>query len=110
MTPVPGSAVRTRSRRPSASALPSATTTMPAWIELPMPTPPPWWTLTQVAPALQDAVVREGLPQHRVDRGDVSGVAREGGPPERPDPAAEERSDIGRDEARVCERVLDARL
>ena len=24
---------------------------MPAWIELPMPTPPPWWTLTQVAPA-----------------------------------------------------------
>ena len=24
---------------------------MPAWIELPIPTPPPWWTLTQVAPA-----------------------------------------------------------
>ena len=24
---------------------------MPAWIELPMPTPPPWWTLTHVAPA-----------------------------------------------------------
>ena len=24
---------------------------MPLWIELPMPTPPPWWTLTQVAPA-----------------------------------------------------------
>ncbi len=24
---------------------------MPAWIELPIPTPPPWWTLTHVAPA-----------------------------------------------------------
>ena len=26
-------------------------TTMPAWIELPIPTPPPWCTLTHVAPA-----------------------------------------------------------
>ena len=24
---------------------------MPAWIERPMPTPPPWWIDTQVAPA-----------------------------------------------------------
>ena len=24
---------------------------MPLWIELPIPTPPPWCTLTQVAPA-----------------------------------------------------------
>ena len=24
---------------------------MPAWIELPIPTPPPWCTLTHVAPA-----------------------------------------------------------
>jgi hypothetical protein len=24
---------------------------MPAWIEDPMPTPPPWWTDTQWAPA-----------------------------------------------------------
>ena len=23
---------------------------MPAWIERPMPTPPPWWMLTHVAP------------------------------------------------------------
>ena len=51
MTPVPGSAVSTRSSRSAASVVPSATTTMPAWIELPIPTPPPWWTLTQVAPA-----------------------------------------------------------
>ena len=41
----------TRSSRSAASSVPSATTTMPAWIELPMPTPPPWWTLTHVAPA-----------------------------------------------------------
>src|SRR5581483_7692788 len=51
MTPVPGSVVSTRSSRSAASSDPSATTTMPAWIELPIPTPPPWWTLTQVAPA-----------------------------------------------------------
>ena len=51
MTPVPGSVVSTRSSRSAASSVPSATTTMPAWIELPMPTPPPWCTLTHVAPA-----------------------------------------------------------
>src|SRR5207244_7938314 len=50
-TPVPGSVVSTRSRRSAASSVPSATTTMPAWIELPIPTPPPWCTLTHVAPA-----------------------------------------------------------
>ncbi len=33
MTPVPGSAVSTRSRRRVAASVPSATTTMPAWIE-----------------------------------------------------------------------------
>ena len=38
---VPGSAVRTLSRRRAADSVPSATTTMPAWIELPIPTPPP---------------------------------------------------------------------
>ena len=47
---MPGSFVSTRSSRASAAALPSHTTTMPAWIEFPIPTPPPWWTLTQVAP------------------------------------------------------------
>ena len=51
MTPVPGSAVSTRSRRSSASSVPSATQTIPAWIERPIPTPPPWWMLTHEAPA-----------------------------------------------------------
>ena len=32
-------------------SVPSATTTMPACRLLPMPTPPPWWKLTQEAPA-----------------------------------------------------------
>src|SRR5439155_1137092 len=50
-TPVPGSVVSTRSRRSPISSVPSATTTMPAWIALPIPTPPPWCTLTHVAPA-----------------------------------------------------------
>ncbi len=30
--------------------MPSATLTWPAWIERPMPTPPPWWIETQEAP------------------------------------------------------------
>ena len=50
MTPVPGSLVRTSSTRRAASSEPSATTTTPAWIERPIPTPPPWWTLTHEAP------------------------------------------------------------
>ena len=50
MTPIPGSLVSTLCSRSAALEVPSATTTMPAWIELPIPTPPPWWTLTQVAP------------------------------------------------------------
>src|SRR5213592_3605549 len=58
MIPVPGSVVSTRSRRRAASGVPSATTTMPAWIEYPMPTPPPWCTDTHVAP---DAVLRSAL-------------------------------------------------
>ena len=33
---------RTRRRVGAAASVPSATTTMPAWIELPIPTPPPW--------------------------------------------------------------------
>ena len=64
----------------------------------------------QLQPPLQDTVLREQLQQRRVDRGDVRRIARQRGPPERPDAAAEERPDIGRDEARVCERILDARL
>lgn len=32
------------------SGVPSATVTWPAWMERPMPTPPPWWMETQEAP------------------------------------------------------------
>src|SRR6202049_5009151 len=42
MTPVPGSLVSTRSSFRAAASVPSATTTMPAWMERPIPTPPPW--------------------------------------------------------------------
>ena len=50
MTPIPGSLVSTRSIFWAARSVPSATQTWPAWIERPMPTPPPWWIDTQVAP------------------------------------------------------------
>src|SRR5205809_450097 len=98
---------------------------MPAWIELPIPTPPPWSTLavpepadarrkalerdptrSEGQPADQRRVVREELEEHPVDGGDVARIARECGPPERPDTAAEQRPNIGRDKARVCERFL----
>src|SRR5581483_5271160 len=59
-------------------------------------------------PPLQERVVREELLQSFVDGGDVAGIAGEGGPAERADPAAEERADIGRDEARVCEGLAYA--
>ena len=187
---MPGSVVSTRSSLSAASSLPSATTTIPAWIELPMPTPPPWCTLTQVAPAatltsafrigqsaiasepsriasvsrygdatepesrwsrpittgadtapertssliaspafarspvaepadprrqalegdasrselepaLEERVVREQGRELAVDRVDVRRVAREHRPPKRPDPTAEERPDVRRDEARI---------
>ena len=52
-------------------------------------------------PALQEDVVGEQPLQLAIDRLDVGGVAGEHGPPERADAAAEERPDIGRDEARV---------
>ena len=51
MTPVPGSQVRTRSSFSAARSVPSATHTIPAWIERPIPTPPPWWMQTHEAPA-----------------------------------------------------------
>ena len=55
---MPGSLVSTRVTFSYAGAEPSATTTTPAWIDLPMPTPPPWCTDTQVAP---DAVLSSAL-------------------------------------------------
>ena len=50
MTPIPGSLVSTRSSFCAASSVPSATETWPAWMDRPMPTPPPWWMDTQLAP------------------------------------------------------------
>ena len=55
---MPGSLVSTRSIFSAASSVPSATVTWPAWSERPMPTPPPWWKETQVAP---DAVLTSAL-------------------------------------------------
>src|SRR4051794_2583169 len=49
-TPIPGSFVSTRSALRAASSVPSTTTTCPAWMERPIPTPPPWWMLTHDAP------------------------------------------------------------
>ncbi len=40
----------TRSIFAAASGVPSATHTWPACSDRPMPTPPPWWNDTQVAP------------------------------------------------------------
>ena len=58
MIPIPGSLVSTRSILLAARSVPSATQTWPAWIERPMPTPPPWWMETQVAP---EAVLTSAL-------------------------------------------------
>ena len=55
----------------------------------------------QLEPALQQHVLGKQPPQLLVDRGDVGRIAGQGGPAKRSDAAAEERPDIGRDEARV---------
>src|SRR5262249_41247477 len=47
----PGWVASRRSSRSACASLPSARTTSPAWMALPIPTPPPWWTLPHVAPA-----------------------------------------------------------
>ena len=52
-------------------------------------------------PPLQERVVGEQALQLAIDRRDVGGVAGKHRPPERTDAAAEERPNIGRDEARV---------
>ena len=64
----------------------------------------------ELEPALEDCVVGKEATQHLVDRRDVGRVAGQDRPPKRPDSATEERADIGRDEARVCEGLLYARL
>ena len=45
-----GSLVSTRSSLAAARSVPSATDTWPAWMDRPIPTPPPWWMDTQLAP------------------------------------------------------------
>ena len=62
----------------------------------------------ELEPATEQHVVREEPRELAVDLRDVAGIAGEGGPPERPDAPAEERPDVGRDEARVCERIVYA--
>ena len=47
---MPGSFVRRRSSFWAARSVPFATETCPAWMDRPIPTPPPWWMDTQVAP------------------------------------------------------------
>ena len=64
----------------------------------------------ELEPALEEEVVREEAPQRPVDRCDVLRIPRQHRPAEGPDASAEERSDIGRDEARICESVLDPGL
>ena len=59
----------------------------------------------ELEPPLEKRVVGEQLLQPCVDRRDVLFGPGERDPAEWPDAAAEERPDIGRDEARVCERV-----
>ena len=56
---------------------------------------------SELEPALEERILGEEASQRVVDRGDVGRVAGERGPAERADAAAEERPDIGRDEARV---------
>ena len=70
---MPGSLVRRRSSFCAARSVPSATETWPAWMERPMPTPPPWWMETQVAP---EARVEQGVEQRPV--GDRVGAVGHG--------------------------------
>src|SRR3954469_16891716 len=60
----------------------------------------------QLQPALEQDVVGKEPTQRLVDYGDVGLVAGKRGPPKWADPFAEERPDIGRDEARVCKCLL----
>src|SRR5216684_6590109 len=79
MTPVPGSFVSTRSSLRAASAVPSATTTIPAWIERPMPTPPPWCTLTHDAPLeVLSSALRIGQSAMASEPSSIASVSRYG--------------------------------
>ena len=50
---------------------------MPAWIELPMPTPPPWCTETQEAPdAVESSAFRIGQSAIASDPSFIASVSR----------------------------------
>ena len=63
----------------------------------------------QLEPATKEPVVREQLEELAIDGLDVGGLPRKRCPSKRPHSATEERSNIGRDEARVCKCVRYAR-
>jgi hypothetical protein len=79
----------------------------PSPVSVAKPTDPSWEPLEgnalrrQLQPPLEQYVVWEALPQRRVDRRDIPRIARQRRPPKRADSATEERSNIGRDKARV---------
>src|SRR5215470_15484231 len=63
-----------------------------------------------VEPGMEMAVAGEQLLHLGIGAVDVLGIARERAPAEGADAAAEERADIGGNEAREIEGVLDAHL
>jgi len=79
ITPEAGSFQSTRSSRRAASFVPSATITMPACCEKPMPTPPPWWIDTQVAPEAQlRSALRSGQSETASEPSRIASVSRLG--------------------------------
>src|SRR5947209_18796375 len=60
-------------------------------------------------PALQRVVVGKGCEHGVVGGGEVGWVTGQAGPPERAGATAEQRPDVGKDEALVSERVRDTR-
>ncbi len=67
----------TRSSLVAARAEPSATDTWPAWIERPMPTPPPWWSDTQDAPeAVLTSALSNGQSAIASDPSRIASVSR----------------------------------
>jgi len=76
---MPGSLVSTRSSRAAAPLVPSATITWPAWSELPIPTPPPWWNETQDAPlATLSSAFSTGQSAIASDPSRIASVSRNG--------------------------------
>ena len=67
----------TRSSFSAARSEPSATTTIPAWIDRPIPTPPPWWMLTHDAPdAVFTSALRSGQSAIASEPSSIDSVSR----------------------------------